>query len=336
MGKYVVSVTLKNTRDAMSKAKNDVNTIANDNGYESIWLTQIDNKIKRLLNSKRVIRAHFSELKTKDTVLVQYPTYMGRHFDKQLFSYIKSKNCKMIAIIHDIDCLRFDDSKFPSIEEVISQLNMFSVVISSNAQMSSFLKQNGLKVQTVNLNIFDYLHEDKLSKKSQDNVLNFAGNLDKSKFLLDLSLPDDLKLDLFGKLTSKEDLKKSFTYRGSFLPEKLPSQFNSGYGLVWDGESSYKILGKIGLYQKYNNPHKVSLYLSSGLPVIIWEKAAMADFIEENNVGITISSLDNVKEKIDVISSEEYNKMVENATKISAKLTSGFYTKKALDTAEQV
>ena len=37
--------------------------------------------------------------------------------------------------------------------------------------------------------------------------------------------------------------------------------------------------------------HKLSLYLAVGLPVIIWEKAAEAEFVLKENVGVTVKSL---------------------------------------------
>ncbi|NRO11242.1 Beta-1,6-galactofuranosyltransferase WbbI [Lactobacillus helveticus] len=50
-----------------------------------------------------------------------------------------------------------------------------------------------------------------------------------------------------------------------------------------------------GNYLRYNDPHKLSLYLASGIPVIIWKKAAEAKFVEENKVGITVDSLEDYR-----------------------------------------
>ena len=58
------------------------------------------------------------------------------------------------------------------------------------------------------------------------------------------------------------------------------------FGLVWDGMSSETCKGSFGEYLRINNPHKTSLYLASGIPVIIWSKAALAEFIEKNKCGI--------------------------------------------------
>ena len=75
----------------------------------------------------------------------------------------------------------------------------------------------------------------------------------------------------------------------------------------------------------YNNPHKLSLYLVSGLPVVIWSKAAEAKFVKENKVGIVVDSIGQFNEMFDTINEEEYYEMVENANKISDKLRHGKY-----------
>ena len=81
---------------------------------------------------------------------------------------------------------------------------------------------------------------------------------------------------------------------------------------------------------QYNDPHKVSLYLSSGLPVIIWKKAALADFIEQNKLGIVIDNLNNLDNVLDRLSKNDYQKMKHNVDKISSGLRQGMYIKNAM------
>ena len=80
-------------------------------------------------------------------------------------------------------------------------------------------------------------------------------------------------------------------------------------------------------YTKYNNPHKLSCYLASGVPVIAWEKAAIADFINENNIGYTINSIYDINN----ISILDWNKKLENVKVISKNVRSGYYTKKIFE-----
>ena len=64
--------------------------------------------------------------------------------------------------------------------------------------------------------------------------------------------------------------------------------------------SSETCKGSFGEYLRINNPHKTSLYLASGIPVIIWSKAALAEFIEKNKCGITVDSLYEIADKLKI------------------------------------
>lgn len=56
--------------------------------------------------------------------------------------------------------------------------------------------------------------------------------------------------------------------------------------------------GSYGKYLRINNPHKVSLYIAAGIPVVIWKEAALCSLIEENALGFGISSLDELEEAL--------------------------------------
>ena len=58
----------------------------------------------------------------------------------------------------------------------------------------------------------------------------------------------------------------------------------------------------MGEYLQYNAPHKMSLYIRCGLPIIVWEKAGLAPFVKKNNVGICISSLTELEDILPKIS----------------------------------
>ena len=109
----------------------------------------------------------------------------------------------------------------------------------------------------------------------------------------------------------------------------------SGFGLVWDGSSIEKCDGNTGEYLKYNNPHKLSLYLVSGIPVVIWKEAAEAKFVEEYGLGITVNSLAELGEKFASLSEEEYFEMVKRVAVVSKHLKSGYYLTQAIKEIEE-
>lgn len=112
------------------------------------------------------------------------------------------------------------------------------------------------------------------------------------------------KFYLYGPNYGLEE-SDNITYGGVLSPEQVPEVLTKGFGLIWDGNTIETCKGGTGEYLRYNNPHKLSLYLSSGLPVIIWKDAAEAKFVCENGVGYTIDSLREIPELM-----EKFLKMI--------------------------
>lgn len=59
----------------------------------------------------------------------------------------------------------------------------------------------------------------------------------------------------------------------------------------------------------------------------------MAEFVEQERVGITISSLYEIKDIFEKLTEDEYADMLQHAKLISKRLTNGFYTKQAIEKA---
>jgi hypothetical protein len=198
--------------------------------------------------------------------------------------------------------------------------------------MKNFLVQHGVSEDKIYvLEIFDYLCDLKKEKSKSDlsNIkIIYTGNLDKAPFLNQIKEENmNFELNVYG-ICSNEFKNKKINYKGKFLPDELPSKLEGDLGLVWDGnldESDENVGFKN--YTKYNNPHKLSCYIAAGVPVIVWEKAAVSKFVKDNNIGYTISSIYDIN-KLDF---SDYNQKLENATKLGNNIRSGFYTKRVMD-----
>lgn len=225
-------------------------------------------------------------------------------------------------MIHDIESLRLNKDERNGISKEISFFNKFDKVISHNPNMSKWLIENGLKVPVKNLIIFDYNNPQPMSSSKFDRSISFAGNLEKSKFLNKLKIRSDVYLMGPG---ATQNYPENIHYKGVFTPEEVPAQLTKGFGLVWDGDSIETCNGLFGEYMKFNNPHKVSLYLSSGMPVIIWNQSAMADFIKEKNIGIVTESLSNLDELLNQVTEENYLEMEKNVNQVAHDLRNGAY-----------
>ena len=125
-------------------------------------------------------------------------------------------------------------------------------------------------------------------------------------------------------------------YQGCYPPEKLGRNLKSDFGLVWDGESTKTCSGIGGEYLRLIAPHKLSMYLSVGMPVIVWEESAMASFVTTNNVGVAIKDLKELESRIGSLTQDEIKNMRENASEMAKRLKSGYYLSNALSRAEKV
>ena len=102
------------------------------------------------------------------------------------------------------------------------------------------------------------------------------------------------------------------------------------FGLVWDGTSPMTCLGIAGHKLKINNPEQLSLFLASGMPVIVWSESAAADFVIQHECGFTVSSLAEIGYRIKGMSEKTYTKMRQNAENLGIPMRDGVYTRRAV------
>ena len=223
----------------------------------------------------------------------------GYAFVKRL---VKFKRCEYAFLIHDLPGHMqgddFGDKPLP--EGFVALANASRGVIVHNAKMLEWFAKRGiLREKLVNLEIFDYLAvNDSAAKReiapcaANGPRIVFAGNLshEKSPFLAKIGEIPGIQWELYGNPAPQE--MPGISYRGSLPPDELPAAMRGEFGLVWDGETIDGCTGPAGSYLRLNNPHKMSLYLAAGFPVIVWREAAQADFVKRYACGILVDSLE--------------------------------------------
>ena len=264
---------------------------------------------------------------------------MNKRYIDILEKVKQKKHIKLAFLIHDLDSLR---KLFLNAQDDFEYMDhkMFDIsdyIIAHNDSMIEYLVSQGVEREKIhNLHIFDYLCDSNNTIKF-DRSVSIAGNLDekKSNYLAKLKDIKAVHFDLYGVHLNEEILASNITYHGAFPPDEINNQLYSGFGLVWDGSSIERCDGNTGEYLKYNNPHKLSLYLVSGIPVVIWKEAAEAKFVEEYGLGITVNSLDELGEKFASLSEEEYFEMVKRVAVVSERLKNGYYLTQAIKEIEE-
>lgn len=339
MQKYLIKYSNKEGKDAGYKAREDILNTLKEKDFNIIDLITPESNIEKIIHFF-TLEKYFSKIEDGSFILIEWPL-INIISTKKIINILKRKQCKVTTVIHDMKSLRFEIDSY--IKTDIDMFNMFDIVISHNKYMTKWLKDNGLKSKCINLELFDYRlpkeYKNTVPKesihKSEKNEVVFAGNLGKYKsgFLYNMREEDinNIKFKLYGPNVEQAELDKSMEYLGAFGPEEVTVNIQGDYGLLWDGESTKTCEGNLGRYLKYNNPHKVSLYIASRVPLIVWKEAAIADFIKENNIGITIGSLDEIPDKLNKV--ENYEEMKNNIEKIRTKLINGEYLLRAIDEA---
>lgn len=342
---FVCEGTPDGAYNASTKARKDVEYILKNLNFKEFYIeTKYGVQQNKLLKFKQLIDYRknceiwmktITNLKKDDILLIQYPlinTMLG--FEK-VMEKLKEKGIITIILIHDLDSLRFIG--MPRIvKEDRNVINKATYIIAHNKKMKEKLIEMCKidKDRIIELEIFDYILDNEIipRERKKDKPIIIAGNLSKEKaeYLKYLKNVNNVTFNLYGKGYQKDEDEKNINYKGVFLPEELINNLDGSFGLVWDGNSIDTCSGPYGEYLRYNNPHKISLYLTAMLPVIVWKESAMAEFVEKNKVGITIEKLDDIPFAVQKIIDEEYAKMIENTKVISQDLRRGEYLKKSI------
>lgn len=329
----VIDRELELKNNAAFKARVDVINVLRKHKYKYEWIPckGKENKVRFLLKlASKLVTINFEYY---SNIVIQYP--INNYMLDMLILKAKRKKCKTVCIIHDIDSLR-DNLDRGYIEREINNFNKFNIVVSHNLEMTKWLIGNGVKSKIYEMEIFDYLSNESVNireKKEYYTVAYATGMLgtEKSKFLYKLNevANNNIRFKLYGNILDElnDNISKSdkIIYGGVLDPNLIIKKIEGDFGLIWDSEELDGCIGNWGNYTKYNNPHKFSMYIAAGIPVIAWKESAISSYIIENNIGICVDSIKDLNLKLSGITSDEYNSMIKNVREVSERVRSGSY-----------
>lgn len=349
---YYIAKERDTDRQAGSKARNDVYTLCERREWKSLLYPDVQQgnsktalwRVKRNLKVAVFWARQLFTMKREDAVFYQHPVQYGTKAASPFIKLMKKKGIHFLVLIHDLDSLRYNLIYADNIKSNVNYedsgfLKLFDAVICHNESMKVQLADQGISPERIIcLELFDYLvSDDRKPSAGRQDALIIAGNLDPQKcgYVYDLEeIPLPCPVNLYGiHFEPASKPKTKLRYQGSFEPDELPAILEGKYGIVWDGSSAYTCRGTAGEYLRWNNPHKLSLYLAAGVPVITWKEAAVAAFVEKNGIGITVDSLKELPEKLKSITDDQYAAMRRQAEQFHPLLTAGFYFNRAVDTA---
>lgn len=338
-GLFYISRNYKYSTNAASKPKMDCEAILAKAGFKNLGFAQSNLKSSALgaIISFFGISWGLLRLPLSSVLCMQYP--LSKFFNYKM-GVAKLKGCRVILIVHDVKTL-MGKNRDPKKE--MKRFNRADLLFLHNPEMIQWFTDQGYRGKMVSLDLFDYLLAPGQAlpplPQSAGNEIVFAGGLgmEKSAFLYQLDrLPGlNFSLKLFGNGFQRDKVPDPsvLDYQGTFPPDRVMEHLKGHFGLVWNGNAIRECDGDFGKYIQYNNPHKTSLYLLAGLPIIIWDKAAVARVVEAEKIGICISSLEELSQKLAGLDAETYLGMVGNVEGIRNKIAQGHFLQRAMDRA---
>lgn len=328
--KYYIEVGTNN------KAKRDIDEICRREGFTNLTRHNYGGGgIGRFLTKLVSVVSILWKIKKGDMLFLQYPM---KKFYYMACTLAKMKGGRVVTVIHDLGAFR-RHKLTPEGEN--KRLSKTDFLIVHNATMRDYLTAHGYQGGMHCLQIFDYLAPCQPARYTSPHTpwrVVYAGNLARwrNEFLYHIApVMNGWQMDLYGKgFDDKAAVAcDGLHYHGFIASDDFIAQAEADFGLVWDGDSKDQCTGDWGEYLRINDPHKTSFYLRAGIPVIVWKEAAMAPFIEEQKVGISVGSLSEISQRLSSLSTADYQLLKQNAMAMSHRLDEGYYIKEGLKAA---
>lgn len=319
---------------AGSKARDDAREIFERNGAVFTPLYRSGSDRRQIIRTIAAsLRRLSKRLKQGDYVYIQYPyspQIVNVCLIRMLHAVCIVKGARLGILLHDLKSFRYYDFRdmrgfAKRMAGECTLLSECNYVIAHNPRMKKLLRKYGCSSHIINLQVFDYLYTGPMASVSDENVVIIAGNLSeiKSGYIYKLSEQKDILFRLYGMNYKEGSAAGPVEYAGAFPPDELIGHLDGRYGLVWDGDSTASCTGDYGIYLKYNDPHKFSLYIAAGLPVIVWDRSALAGYVKKNRLGIAVSSLENLAQRLEQFTDEEYRECRRSVQRLRRKIISG-------------
>lgn len=336
-------------RDAGGKARSDVNALLERFGLRRLPVEVIADRESggalKKLSDHRVALGHWLDavgaLHEGDGLVMQFPAVSHTVLFGKVVSVLRRRGVRLVLLIHDLESLRMAIAPSSSalgrkrvdMEESAAVSYASAIIVHNDHMREVVAKQFGYpRDRLVSLGLFDYLipgFEDDPSRFA-DNAVAVAGNLSPVKAGYLYGLPSDVEFNLYGLNYAPKEKRRNVSYHGSFSSEELPMAMRGRFGLVWDGPSAATCEDVYGEYLRINNPHKTSLYLASGFPVVVWDESAVADVVRREGVGICVSNLSELSSSLSDSFGTEFESMRQRAECLGDRLRNGFYTQEAI------
>ncbi len=317
------------------KARQDVRRIAAEAGYAALALPvvpKVDKWWQWIAPMARIIWAWgklFFKLHHGDLLLVQYPCFPleAAPVARYALHLLQWKGAKTAAYVHDLPSLRELRNAHArwSDQELLLR---FDRVIAHNERMAAYLNGQGVREEhLIPLQLQDMLQDAPIPERRMSMQVCVAGDLSRKHSYYLHELPKGkLQWNLYGDNWKNNAKRPDLVYHGGKM-----DALEGSFGLVWEGMSARTITGANGAYMMLTSPRKASLYLTQGMPLIVWKWSALAKFVTDNKLGLVVDKLTEIPAALSALSEGEYTEMAASAKAWGEKLRRGDMTRETLD-----
>jgi hypothetical protein len=255
----------------------------------------------------------------RDSVfLVQLPAYGPANI---ILANLLVRLFKSKILLHDID--RLKRPKPFSTEDLYKHADE----IIYTGKLIDYLEASVVDCKcSSRLEMWDYLvdPEFQLPQFEPAGRILFAGNLANDTvgwiYTSQISRPP---LDLYGNRCVVYDLgHRGDRYGGPFDADNPIFHRPVGWGLVWTGAKSGGDVSDFD-YEMICQSHKFSLYMACGLPVIVWDRAYIANIVQHYECGILISDLSEMQSAVQSVTIDMHKKYRRSAQMLGERVRRG-------------
>jgi hypothetical protein len=336
--KFFVSNPLPDAEFTAGVARKDAEAILLSSGWKALSF-HVSTKNNFFTKIARIWKAIGMSYRCPKASIVLFQLPVMTKAEWFLLNRLKTKGVELVGLIHDIDGLR--DGNEILLEQELERMKAFTCLVAHNSVMRFWLEEKLPYNRILSLDLFDYpCPAFEPVVRQQSPAICIAANFAKAGFVY--RLPErgtDLAVHLYGpnlNTAAFSSANNHIHFEGVHPPQQLPALLKGSFGLVWDGDDIETCAGNTGNYLRYNSPHKASLYLAAGLPLIVWEESAIAGYVVDKGIGILISSLTELYQKIEALSETDYQLMLGRIRPVRTKIIEGGYLRDILQAAEIV
>jgi hypothetical protein len=324
---WVLRLEGEHPSDNRYLAVQNLATSASKIGFREINYILYDGLANNSTRRSQIIEGLFSQVKPGDIVLFPFPLYiLAMNFQKESIDYLKKKtNVKLIAFVLDLHTWLYKGDYNPKTDFLLEQLRTFNLLIVPTKKFAGRLKKEDVSTPMLSFDFLDFIYEGPLKTKSWKQKVYIASGRT-------IALKNYQGKSEIVVIGSSSSTRKNVTVLPHRKANELPQIFDGGFGAVdlinnvttntnnydWDG------------YSAYTSPSKLSLYLASGLPVLVRSDSAVKSLVESKGIGLVVNDLNDVDQLFEKMTEKDYQKMLKKVAQYQRAVSKGFFAQRAL------